>query len=495
MIMKNTRILSILLALVLISSVSCASDANPTDSDSVDSTPDSTTENPDETISLEDARQLVDDGLPERDYEGQEFTITVNDYDETLFFSEEQTGDVLSDIIYDRNRAVEERFNVNFNFVVDTYGNLNNIVRTSVLAGDDEYQLLTQHMLQADSWVLSEILLNWYDIPYVDFEKPWWGESNINDLTYHGAAFLALGDFSLSTIGRTYSIYFDKVQAEAYQLPDLYELVYDGGWTIDKLSEFSKDVYTDLNNNGTRDFEDFYGYTTSVASNIGAYLWAFGEKIIEDGELVLDVGKTTDIIAKLIDVTQVNPGTFYDPNYKNAEGNLHYVGIEKLAAGTTMFASSLISSGITYMRDVQNDYGIIPYPKWDEAQEDYITIVDGGCPVLAIPKSVADTEMSGIIAEALCAETYKNVIPDYYGLVLKEKGVRDEESFEMIDFIISKRVYDFGYIYDNWKGFGFTLEALVKEGNANFASYYAANESAKMAEYEKMFAVFENYGK
>ena len=73
--------------------------------------------------------------------------------------------------------------------------------------------------------------------------------------------------------------------------------------------------------------------------------------------------------------------------------------------------------------------------------------------------------------------------------------MRDEESFEMIDFIISKRVYDFGYIYDNWKGFGFTLEALVKEGNANFASYYASNESAKMAEYDKMFAVFENYGK
>ena len=490
--MKRTRILSCLLIALLLLTNSCASQSEPTESQ--DSSSDAA-EVTDVSLSLEDERQLVDDGLPERDYNGAEFTITVNDFDQTLFFSDELTGDLLSDIIYERNRAVEERFNVKFNFFVETYGNLNGIVTTSVLAGDDEYQLLTQHMLQADSWVLSEILLNWYDIPYVNFEKTWWGESNINDLTYHGAAFLALGDFSLSTIGKTYSIYFDKVQAEAYQLPDLYELVYDGGWTIDKLSEFSKDVYTDLNNNGTRDFEDFYGYSTSVASNIGAYLWAFGEKIIEDGELVLDVGKTTDIIEKLIEVTQVNPGTFYDPDYKNAEGNLHYAGIEKLAAGTTMFASSLISFGITYMREAQNDYGIIPYPKWDEAQEDYITIVDGGCPAICVPKSVADPEMSGIIAEALCAETYKNVIPDYYGLVLKEKGVRDEESFEMIDFIISKRVYDFGYIYDNWKGSGFTLEALVKEGNANFASYYAANESAKMTEYDKMFAVFENYGK
>ena len=249
--MKRTRILSCLLIALLLLTNSCASQSEPTESQ--DSSSDTTAVTED-SLSLEDERQLVDDGLPERDYNGAEFTITVNDFDQTLFFSDELTGDLLSDIIYERNRAVEERFNVKFNFFVETYGNLNGIVTNSVLAGDDEYQLLTQHMLQADSWVLSEILLNWYDIPYVDFEKPWWGESNINDLTYHGAAFLALGDFSLSTIGKTYSIYFDKVQAEAYQLPDLYELVYDGGWTIDKLSEFSKDVYTDLNNNGTRDF-------------------------------------------------------------------------------------------------------------------------------------------------------------------------------------------------------------------------------------------------
>ena len=475
------------LILTASASLSCQSGAPANNDTTSDTTPADTT-----TLSAEEARQLIDDGLPERDYGGEDFNITINTYCESGFHAEELTGDVLSDSIYERNKAVEDRFNIKLNFISDAYATMQTTVQKSVLAGDDEYQLCAQHALMANPWVLSGILMNWYDVPYVDFDKPWWSDSNVNDLTYYGVNLLAVGDFSLTTIGRTYAIYYDKVHAESYQLPDMYQLVRDGKWTIDKLSELSKDIYSDLNMDGKRDFEDFYGYTTSVASNIGAYLFTSDIKIIEDGEIVLDVGKTTDLITKLITLTQVNEGTFYDLSYKNASGNIHYPGPEKMAEGTTLFASAMIESGITYLRNAGNDYGIIPYPKYDEEQDDYVTIVDGGFTVLAVPKSVTDPERSGIIAEALCAETYKNVIPVYYEIALKEKGARDEESIEMIDFIMSKRVYDFGYVYDNWKGFGFCIESLVQNGDPNFASYHAANINSVEKAYSDMLAAFEN---
>lgn len=483
-----TRRAALALSLILTASafISCQNGAPANNDPTTDTTPADTT-----TLSAEEARKQISDGLPERDYGGEEFNITINTYCESGFHAEELTGDVLSDAIYERNKAVGDRFNVKFNFISDTYDNVTTLVQNSVLPGDDEYQLCAQHALKANSWVLADILMNWYDVPYVDFEKPWWSDSNINDLTYNNTALLAVGDFSLTTIGRTYAIYYDKVHAESYKLPDMYQLVRDGKWTIDKLSELTKDIYTDLNSDGKRDFEDFYGYTTSVASNIGAYLFTSGIKIIEDGEIVLDVGKTTDLITKLITLTQVNEGTFYDLNYKNANGNLHYPGPEKMAEGTTLFASAMIESGITYLRNAGNDYGIIPYPKYDEEQKDYITIVDGGFTVLAVPKTVEDPERSGIIAEALCAETYKNVIPVYYEIALKEKGARDEESIEMIDFIMSKRVYDFGYVFDNWKGFGFCIEKLVQNGDPNFASYHAANINSVEKAYSDMLAAFE----
>lgn len=442
-------------------------------------------------LSIEDQRKLIDDELPNMDYGGEEFNITVNSYCESGFFSDELSGDQLSDAIYNRNKAVEERFKIKFNFISGEYNEITQKVKSSVLAGDDQYQLLANHALASNSWVMAGILNNWYDIEYINFDKPWWSPSNKNDLTYNDTAYLAVGDFSLTTIGRTYAIYYDKIHADSYNLPDMYQLVRDGKWTIDKLSDLSKDIYTDLNNNGERDFDDFYGYSTSVTSNIGAYLFTSGLKIIDKGEIVLDVGKTSDLIARLITLTQVNEGTFYDLKYKNANGNPHYAGAEKMASGTTLFASAMIETGINYLRNSDNDYGIIPYPKWDEKQSDYITIVDGGFTILAIPKTVVDTGKSCIIAEALCAETYKNVIPVYYDIAIKEKGARDEESLEMIDFIMSKRVYDFGYIYDNYSGFGFCIEKMVQDNNPNFASYYAENINKVMAHYNEILACFE----
>lgn len=110
---------------------------------------------------------------------------------------------------------------------------------------------------------------------------------------------------------------------------------------------------------------------------------------------------------------------------------------------------------------------------------------------MAIPKTVVNTDQAGIIAEALCAETYKNVIPVYYETAIKTKGARDEESIEMIDFIMSKRVYDFGYVFDNWKGFGFCIETLVKEDNPNFASYYASNINRVRDHYSEILNCFK----
>lgn len=482
----------LLLTSILLGTLACGSESAPdeTTASGGETTTSAETTKP---MTLKEQRLAVDDELPDKTF-GGDFNILIDTFAQSGFMSDELNGDVINDAVYNRNKAIEERFGVKLNYVADEWGTVKSVLQNSVTAGDDEFQLADHHALDANNWVLNDLIVNWYDVPYVNFDKPWWSDTNVNDLTYDGVNFLAVGDYSLTTIGRTYAIYFDKVRAEEYRMPDLYEIVREGKWTIDKLSELTKDIYTDTNGNGNRDFEDFYGYSTATSSNIGAYLFSFGCKIIDDGKIVLDVGKTADIIAKLISVTQVNDGTFYDKDYKNSAGNIHYAGAEKMAQGTTVFASAMIESGIVYLREA-NDYGILPYPKWDEAQEDYITIIDGGFTMMAIPKSVQDLEKSGIIAEALCAESYKNVIPDYYDVAIKTKGTRDDESIEMIDFIMSKRVCDFGYVYDHWKGFGFCIEGLVRENNPNFASYYASNISSVTAEYQKVFDAFANYSK
>ena len=74
--------------------------------------------------------------------------------------------------------------------------------------------------------------------------------------------------------------------------------------------------------------------------------------------------------------------------------------------------------------------------------------------------------------EALSAESYKQVVPTLYEIALKTRYLRDNESKEILDILINGRVYEFGYIYGGFEGFGFTLGTMFGRNNNNFESYY-----------------------
>ena len=120
-------------------------------------------------------------------------------------------------------------------------------------------------------------------------------------------------------------------------------------------------------------------------------------------------------------------------------------------------------------------------------------MVDGGHAAEAVPLTVSDVERTSIILEALNAETYKTVVPAYYEIALKVKYARDNESVEMMDMIMESRIFDFGYVYDNWNGASFWLENLVASKKPDFESYYAKNEKKIMKYYQKVFDLFDEY--
>lgn len=495
--MKLARIIALICAAAAASQLlACADESNKRDETTAQTQVNEDTDGDIESnADMLSERQKVKDNLGEYDFDNQTVNIAVNTFCEEGFICDEMTGDILSDAIYERNKSVEERFNVKLNYVSKDYTETYTDIVNSVSAGDDEFQIVAEHAIYAGQLVTGGLVMNWYDIPNVDFSMPWWSPSNVDDLTYDGVCLLAIGDFALTTIGRTYCMAYDKVAAETYKLPDMYELVYSGGWTLDKLSEFIKNTYSDLNRDNAADVNDYYGFSTSTASKIDTFMWAFDNPIFEKNsagelEMVINTEKITSIIERLMSFCWDNPDAFYDPEYMKDSNDRHYISEEKFADGTTLFASIMLESGIKYFRDCKNDYGIIPYPKWDENQDDYITMVDGGFSALAIPKTVQDTELVGTVIEALCAETYRSVVPVYYETALKEKGTRDEESKAMVDFVVQKRMFDFGYVFDGWKGYGFILEKMIKDRNPNFASEYASTQSAVADYYDSVLECF-----
>lgn len=449
-----------------------------------------------------EARKLVSDDLPEWDFEGANFKIVCEDDQLSHYEAEEMTGDVVNDAIYDRNALINERFNVNImvQFHSD-YESVGANITKVVLAGDDEIDLIAHHVVNAGKLALSEVFMNWGEVPYINFDKPWWSSSTTNDLTYNGVTILAVGDVSLGSIGRTYCVFFDKIKANDYNIENLYDVVNNGTWTIDKLSTITRDIYIDVNGDDIRDFNDFYGLATGSASNIGAYLWAFDNPVMKkdsSGVPVLSVKteKMNNIVETLIDLCFLNTGTYYQKDYVSTidgTGSGHVTGRDMFYYGNTIFANGYIDMAIHTFREVENDYGIIPYPKWNEQQERYISLVDGNFAALAIPKSAADLDKSGIITEALCAESYKTVVPTYYDVALKVKFTRDEESVEMLDLLMDSRMFDFGYIYDGWNGCSFVLEGLVRDNNPNFESKYATDESKITLHFDSVLELFETY--
>ena len=155
-------------------------------------------------------------------------------------------------------------------------------------------------------------------------------------------------------------------------------------------------------------------------------------------------------------------------------------------AGNVFLIGSGVSDAIA-MRDAEVDFGIIPYPKYDEEQQGYHTHVDAWNGMLCVPVTAGDQERTGIITEAMAAYTYKMVTPAYYEVALTSKYLRDEESVEMLDYIFDGILYDFGYIFDSWKGTTWNLPNLMKQKSTDFASYFATRKKGILDHYQQLY--------
>lgn len=372
------------------------------------------------------------------------------------------------------------------------YADTGRQITTMVQAGEDAIELVAMHVVQGAILAIDNTFCNWYDIPSINFDQPWWSKSTVRDLSYNGIAPIAIGDFVLSAIASTYCTFYNKTLAENHDLPDMYQIVRDGKWTIDYIIETTKDIYVDLNGNGQVDTDDFFGYGSDTRSNMNAYLWAFDNPVFtRDGDKLIYSYKTTkvnDIVAKLVNTFTVYNGIVTD------FGQSWNYGRDLFMENRAIFANGMLNHSLTALADMTDDIGFLPYPKWDEAQENYYTMVDGSHQCLAVPITASNLEMIGAVTEVLNAESWKDVVPAYYDVALKVKATRDSESVEMLDLIVNSRMFDFGYVYNGWDGASFLLSEFVTNKNTDFESAYAKKEKTINKQYDKVIEYFENYG-
>jgi predicted heme/steroid binding protein len=141
---------------------------------------------------------------------------------------------------------------------------------------------------------------------------------------------------------------------------------------------------------------------------------------------------------------------------------------------------------VTLFRSMETDFGILPVPKYDKEQEKYYNVVSQWCSnSIAIPITVTDIERTGIIIEALSAESMYTLTPAYYDIALTTKSARDEESVAMLDLIFNNRVYDLANTYD-WGGALSLITSMTDSAKTDLAS----GLESKTPAFEKALAKF-----
>lgn len=439
--MKIYRALSMLLLTAMLVSLAACSNDTANGGDTTDS-----------VAADEVTEKLFLDDLEPADFNDAEFNILVRESRLNTLYSKEASGDVLSQALYKRDEKIEERFNVSIEYItaLDRPGDWNSFIDQDVMANIGAYDAV-----MPDYWYGCEtryqfINLKEYDNIF-DFDAPWWYQGWNDNAEIDGQLYTAVGSMNLDTIRNTIAIYVNSELAEELDLPDMFELVYNGEWTIDKYYEFANLAVNDTSGNGTIDMME--------GDRIGAYLgaqqsremWtAYGIEYTtknEDGEWTFDnfmTERTVDVFSKVRQL--YNSEAFFfgaNPNEEDYTINTESAFAQNLFMNNNIlfFGGQLKST--EQFRDMKGDFTIIPFPKFNEEQEDYVSGNFGVC-YLALPVSVKNPEMSATILEAMNAESYKSVVPAYYETSLKTKYTRDDgQTAEMLDFITERVRFDF----------------------------------------------------
>ena len=429
--------------------------------------------------------------LAPQDFGGYEFRVLyrgpgyVNSYWRARdIYAEEENGDPINDAVYKRNKTIEEKYNIVIAGVPEN-GQLPVFAQRMIRAGDDSFDVMSDEPALSNNIISSGGFVNLHSIASVDISKPWWDKNAAENLSINGKLYFTASDYIILEKDATSAVLFSKQMIQNFGLADPYRMVRGGTWTLDRMNEMARAVTLDLNGDGIIDDEDQWGL---VGQNHTAYVLfkAAGEyiaKINSSGEPEVTMGNQR-AVAILDKITEMQAFTIkadaYSSKYGDAVWDIIQLGIFEANRG--LFLCRYVEAA-TKLRESDVDFGIIPPPKFDENQNGYFINGGLGCG-LAIPVTVTDKERTGIILDALSAESRYTLIPAYYDITLKTKLARDDESSEMLDIIFANRIFDLGWNYARGIVYPFFNELSEKQTN-NIASFLEKNEGKISAAMEE----------
>ena len=388
-------------------------------------------------------------------------TVEKKDYDRTFsiltrsdmleqFKVEEITGDLLEDAIYERNASIAADFGITFEYQDMAYDQVNTELRTQASSNLDDYDLYTGHKSSFTSCAQNNYCYNLGAITTMDLSQPWWDQNCINNLTIDDKTYLVTGDIDPASMLISACFVFNKKMMSELgkSVDELNALTRNGEWTLDVMYEYGKDVSFDLNGDGKLEYTSDRFNLTSWMMDVpySLYYGAGGNFVtIIDGtpELTYTTEQVTGIYEKIFKVIIEQNG------YYVTDPNLYPTTYEVFHSGRALFCDITLAKITDFVSDMADPYGILPIPKYDTNQQEYLSFVNGATPFVMVSKSEQDPEFVGTILEAMATFNYDRVTPKLFQVATKLQAAQDPESAAMVDYIVRNRIWDLGY-YADW---------------------------------------------
>ena len=305
--------------------------------------------------------------------------------------------------------------------------------------------------------------------------------------------YAAAGNFSLSVLSRASGFSFNKTIYNSLGMEkNLYDIVLDNEWTVDKMYEICVAAQKDLDGDGQITTTDQFGVNSSFKELYARLNYGSGIAYVsrdEKGYPVFSMPGDTAAINKFQHIYDLfsDPRAFYATDRTNAESG----GYGDFNGGKLLFVSDNLL-GLENKRNLDLEIGIVPCPKYDSAQDTFYS-PSFGAEIAVLLKTLPEDrwENVGTLMESLCYYSDAFVIPMYKEVLLKTKYARDSESEAMLDIIIDSVSFEFGLnAWQDTVANPLIINAVVK-GDGNIASTLEKMEKSVNKQIEKLIETVE----
>lgn len=344
----------------------------------------------------------------------------------------EQSSDVINNALFSRNKIIEGMFNISLTSKVlsPINGTRRTEVENLIMAGDQQngYDFLMDYGGNTMYYTIKGYVRDLNQLTGLNFDNDWWYTDIMDDTSIYGKNTFAVGDLCTASYTATCVLFFNKTLATQYEIGDCYQMVFDGDWTFETFASTGLEVTQDLDGDGTNDQFTY----AAAAWNYQPYFYGRGYKLLTKDE-------------------EGNPtfGSLTEPEYDALKGIIDlvnseycwYLGNHPDGSTTEIFKNSQamfwvqLMVGAGRLRNVKFTFGILPLPKRDRDQKDYISYLHTKTSLVSIPTTNANPDETALLIEKMCQQSNIYLKPAYFDMLFDGIIARDPETTRMLDII------------------------------------------------------------